>query len=173
MYQGKLVRLRAFERADVEMHWAFMNDYDTVRSMSSGMLYPTSREDEARYLEQQTGYTRGEYQFAMETLSGQLIGRCGFTRVDWKNRLAEIGIMIGEAEFRGKGYGSDALRLLIRIAFEELNLHKLKLSVFAFNLQALGCYEKCGFIREGLLKDELFREGRYHDVVVLGLCQGG
>jgi RimJ/RimL family protein N-acetyltransferase len=170
MYQGELVRLRAFERGDVETHWAFMNDYDTVRGMSSGILYPTSREDESRYLDQQTSYTRGEYQFAIETLDGKLIGRCGYTRVDWKNRLAEIGIMIGEAEYRGRGYGTDALRLLVRIAFEEMNLHKLKLSVFDFNKQAIHCYEKCGFEREGLFKSELWREGAYHDVVTLGLC---
>ena len=172
MYQGELVRLRAFERSDVENHWAFMNDYETVRGMSSGILYPSSKEDEARYLDQQSSFTRGEYQFAMETLDGLLIGRCGFTRVDWKNRLAEIGIMIGIKEYRGKGFGSDALRLLIRIAFSEMNLHKLKLSVFDFNLQAVKCYEKCGFVREGVLKNELWREGAYHDVVVLGLCAG-
>lgn len=173
MYQGELVRLRSFEKDDVEAHWTFMNNYDTVRFLSSGIILPSSREDEARFLEQQTSYTRGEFQFAMETLEGHLIGRCGFIRVDWKNRVAEVGILIGEAEYRGKGYGSDALRVLIRIAFEEMNLHKLKLSVFAFNQQAIGCYEKCGFVREGLLKDELWREGRYHDVVVLGLRAGG
>lgn len=170
MYQGEVVRLRALERGDAETHWAFMNDYDTVRGMSSGILYPSSREDEARYLEQQSSYTRGEYQFAVETLDGHFIGRCGFTRVDWKNRLAEIGIMIGDPAFRGRGYGTDALRLLTRFAFEEMNLHKLKLSVFAFNMQAVACYEKCGFVREGLLKGELWREGKYHDVVVLGLA---
>lgn len=173
MYQGKLVRLRAFEKDDVEAHWGFMNDYETVRGMSSGILYPSSREDEARYLDQQSSFTKGEYQFAMETLEGKLIGRCGFVRVDWKNRLAEIGIMIGDKSCRGKGYGTDALKLLIRFAFDELNLHKLKLTVFAFNGQALGCYEKCGFVREGLLKEEMWRDGRYQDVVVLGLCAKG
>jgi RimJ/RimL family protein N-acetyltransferase len=170
MYQGELVRLRAFERGDAETHWVFMNDYETVRGMSSGIIYPSSREDEVRYLDQQTSFTRGEYQFAIETLDGRFIGRCGFLRVDWKNRLAEIGIMIGEKEYRGKGFGTDALRVLTRIAFAELNLHKLKLSVFDFNQQAMACYEKCGFKREGLLKGELWRDGAYHDVVVYGLC---
>ncbi len=170
MYQGELVRLRAFERGDVEAHWGFMNDYATVRGMSSGVLYPSSKEDESRFLEQQTCYTRGEYQFAVETLQGQLIGRCGFTKVDWKNRVAEIGIMIGDQAFRGRGFGADALRLLIRFAGEEMNLHKLKLMVFSFNQQAIACYEKCGFVREGLFKSELWREGAYHDVVALGLC---
>ena len=170
MYQGELVRLRAFERSDVEAHWGYMNDYATVRGMSSGILYPSSREDEARFLDQQTCYTRGEYQFAVETLDGQLIGRCGFTKVDWKNRVAEIGIMIGDKAFRGRGFGADALKLLIRFAGEEMNLHKLKLMVFSFNQQAIACYEKCGFVREGLFKNELWREGAYHDVVALGMC---
>lgn len=170
MYQGELVRLRAFERGDVETHWGYMNDYATVRGMSSGLLFPSSREDEARFLDQQTCYSRGEYQFAVETLEGQLIGRCGFTKVDWKNRVAEIGIMIGDKAFRGRGYGADALKLLIRFAGDEMNLHKLKLMVFSFNLQAIACYEKCGFVKEGLFKQELWRDGAYHDVVALGLC---
>lgn len=169
MYEGKLVRLRALEREDLEANWRFVNDYETVKGMSSGILFPCSREDESRWLEQQSSYTRGEYQFAVETLKEQaLIGRCGLLRVDWKNRLAELGIMIGDEKYRGRGYGTDAMNLLCDFAFSEMNLHKLKLSVFDFNQAAIRCYEKCGFQREGVSPKEIFRGGEYHDVVVLG-----
>lgn len=169
MYAGEKVRLRAFEAGDLDENWQFVNDYATVRGMSSGMLFPCSRGDEARWLDQQSSYTRGEYQFAVETLEGELIGRCGILKLDWKNRLAELGIMIGKEAYRGHGYGTDAMKLLCRFCFEEMNLHKLKLSVIAFNEAAVRCYEKCGFEREGLLKQEVFREGAYQDVVVMGL----
>lgn len=174
MYTGERVRLRAFESGDLEANWGFVNDYETVRGMASGMLFPCSRGDEARWLDQQSSYTRGEYQFAIEALdSGELIGRCGTLKVDWKNRWAELGIMIGRAANRGRGYGSDAMKLLCRFCFEEMNLHRLKLSVLDFNQQAIRCYEKCGFVREGVLKSEVFREGAYHDVVVMGKVADG
>ena len=172
MYQGKLVCLRALEQEDLQYTHRFVNDYETMRGAMSGMLYPSSHEDEARWASTQTSFTRGEYQFAVETLSsGILIGRCGFIHVDWKNRLAEIGILIGEKAFRNQGYGSDAISVLCRFGFEELNLHKLKVSVFDCNLPAIRAYEKCGFEREGVLKSEIFREGAYHDVIQMALFQ--
>lgn len=170
MYEGKLVRLRALERDDIVRSHAFVNDYQTMRGVMSGMLYPSSFEDETRWADGQSSYTRGEYQFGVETLEQRaFIGRCGFTRVDWKNRLAELGILIGDAAFRGRGYGSDAVRVLCAFGFRELNLHKIKATVFDFNETALRAYEKCGFVREGVLKKELFREGSYHDVIALAL----
>ena len=169
MYESEHIRLRAMERDDLALCHQFVNDYETMRGAFSGMLYPSSMEDESRYLDSQSSYTREEYQFAVETLDGTLIGRCGFTRVDWKNRYAELGILIGDRDFRGIGYGPEAIRLLCRFGFEELNLHKIKASVFDFNLPAIRCYEKCGFKKEGLFEKEIFREGSYHDVVLMSL----
>ena len=166
MYEGRLIRLRAFERGDVDANHAFVNDYETVRGMLSGIPFPASVEDEYRWLEQQTSYSRGEYQFAVEDFEGDLVGRCGVTRLDWKNRVAELGIMIG-TPYRGRGYGSEAMALLCDFCFKEMNLHKLKVSVFAFNEAAIRCYEKNGFVREGLCRREIFRDGAYQDVVLL------
>ncbi len=95
MLNGTLVRLRAFESGDVEANHAFMNDAATLRGMLSGIPFPSSWQDEQQWLSQQTGYTRGEYQFAVENFDGELVGRCGITRLDWKNRVAELAIMIG------------------------------------------------------------------------------
>lgn len=166
MYEGRLIRLRAFERRDVDANHAFINDYETVRGMLSGIPFPASMEDEYRWLEQQTSYSRGEYQFAVEDFEGDLVGRCGVTRLDWKNRVAELGIMIG-TPYRGRGYGSEAMELLCDFCFREMNLHKLKVSVFAFNEAAIRCYEKNGFVREGVCRQEIFRDGQYQDVVFL------
>ncbi len=166
MLEGRLVRLRAFEQSDLDANHAFVNDFETLKGMLSGLPLPASYADERRWLDQQTSYTRGEYQFAVEDGGGDLVGRCGLIRVDWKNRLGEIGIMIG-TPYRGRGYGTEAMELLCRFAFREMNLHKLKVSVFAFNKAAIRCYEKNGFVQEGLLKAEIFRDGAYQDVVEL------
>ncbi len=166
MYEGRLVRLRAFERDDLDANHAFVNDYETVRGMISGIPFPSSVADEQRWLEQQTSYTRGEYQFAIEDGGGDLVGRCGVIRLDWKNRVAEVAIMLG-TPYRGRGYGTEAMALLTAFCFREMNLHKVKVSVFDFNAAAIRCYEKCGFVREGVLRGEIFRDGAYRDVVLM------
>lgn len=166
MYEGHLVRLRAFERGDADANHAFVNDYETLRGMLSGIPFPASMEDEYRWLEQQTSYSRGEYQFAVEDFEGDLVGRCGIIRLDWKNRVAELGIMIG-TPYRRRGYASEAMALLCDFCFREMNLHKLKVSVFDFNEGAIRCYEKNGFVREGVLRGEMWRDGAYRDVVLL------
>ena len=169
MYEGRLVRLRAFDNSDLMQCLNYSNDYKVMRGASGAILYPSTVDDEARAMGQSTSYTAGEYQFAIETKEERrFIGKCGFTRVNWKNRLAELAILIGDKEYRGKGYGTDAIQTLCRFGFEEMNLHKIKATVFDFNQSALRCYEKCAFEREGVLKQEMYREGAYHDVIVLG-----
>ena len=166
MIDGQFVRLRAFERHDVDANHAFVNDLETMQHMVSGIPFPASMEDEYRWLEQQTSYSRGEYQFAVEDFEGSLVGRCGVIRLDWKNRVAELAIMIG-TPYRGRGYGREAMGLLCDFCLKEMNLHKLKVSVFAFNKAAIRTYEQNGFVQEGLLKKEVFRNGQYQDVVIL------
>lgn len=168
MFEGTLVRLRAFEQGDLETNHRFMNDYDTLRGMISGLPLPASMEDERDWLSRQTNCTRGEYQFAIENFDGDLVGRCGVIKLDWKNRLGELAIMIGPG-YRGCGYGKEAIALLRDFCFREMNLHKLKVTVYAFNEAAIRCYTANGFVQEGLLKGELFRDGAYRDVAVMGL----
>ena len=170
MYEGRLVRLRAFDNSDLMRCLSFSNDYGIMRGASGAILYPSTVDDEARAMAGSTSYTSGEYQFAIETLGdGRFIGKCGFTKVNWRNRLGEIAILIGDREMQGRGYGADAVSTLCRFGFQEMNLRKIKAFVFDFNEAALRCYEKCGFRREAVLKKEMYREGAYHDVIVLSL----
>ena len=170
MYEGQFVRLRAMDNSDLMKLQDYSNDYTVMRSASGGILYPSTVEDAARAMQNNTSYTSGEYQFALETKEDRrLIGQCGFVKVNWKNRTGEIAILIGEKDYRNKGYGADAIGVLCQFGFKEMNLHKIKASVFDFNLPALRCYEKCGFEREGILEKEIYREGSYHDVVLMRL----
>ena len=81
MLQGQLVRLRAFESGDLETNHLFVNDEETALLMYKGMPFPTSLNDEQQWLSQQSSYTRGEYQFAVENMDGDLVGRCGIVRL--------------------------------------------------------------------------------------------
>ncbi len=94
--------------------------------------------------------------------------------IDWKNRSAELlGIFTGEKEYWGQGYGSDAINALLRFAFREMNLHRIYLHVHDYNERAIRCYEKCGFQLEGRQREALFRDGRYHDVLLMSILREG
>lgn len=100
-----------------------------------------------------------------------LIGLISLEQIDWPNGTAWMGVGIGEAEHRGKGYGTEAIRLLLKFAFHEINLHRVQLTVFAYNPAAVAVYEKLGFTKEGVFRQRLHRDGQRHDVLIYGLLR--
>ncbi len=108
---------------------------------------------------------------AIETESGEHIGNISLENIQWKDRQATLGIVIGAKEYWGQGYGTDAIRTLLRFAFEELNLNRIQLSVFDFNERARRCYRRCGFQEEGRLRQAHYTEGRYHDVILMAILR--
>ena len=101
----------------------------------------------------------------------RLIGSCQLHSIDKGSRSAELQIRIGEADAQGRGYGVDAVRLLVRFGFRTLKLHRVWLRVFATNQRALRAYRKAGFRKEGVMRDAARIKGRYVDVVVMGITE--
>ncbi|HXG48634.1 MAG TPA: GNAT family protein [Methylomirabilota bacterium] len=89
--------------------------------------------------------------------------------IDWLSRHAALGVFIGERDCRGKGYGSQALRLMLRHAFQDLGLRRVYLFALADNEGALATYRKVGFTLEGTMRQHIFKAGRFRDIVVLGI----
>jgi len=100
------------------------------------------------------------------------IGITLLVNIDYKNRNAECIIDIGEKEYWGQGYGTEALTLLLNYAFQELNLHRVSLRVFSFNEKAIHLYKKLEFKEEGAGRQSLFRFGKWHDMIHMGILQG-
>ena len=92
------------------------------------------------------------------------IGSIGFNQINWVSRNANIFINIGEPEFWGKGIAGEASKLMINYGFTELNLHKIYAGVFTPNKRSLRVFQKLGFEKEGVLKEEMYIDGQYHDV---------
>lgn len=103
--------------------------------------------------------------------TGELIGTCQLHAIHPVHRSAELQIRLGSPSERGKGYGTDAVRLLLDFAFKDLNLRRVYLHVFSTNLAAIRVYEKAGFTREGLLRSAAYINGEYVDVVAMGILQ--
>lgn len=170
MYSGQLVKLRAYKEEDIEKAVEFINDEEVKKLMDSNIPFPMTKWQEEEWVRSRKANTDFTYDFAIEDLkTGKYIGGCSINECDVKNRTCVVGIMIGDKEYWGKGYGSDALKVLIKFIFEEVNMNKIKLNVFSFNNRAIACYKKVGFKEEGILKKEIYRNGRYHDEIIMAM----
>jgi RimJ/RimL family protein N-acetyltransferase len=110
--------------------------------------------------------------FGIRTLEGdQLVGFIALFDLYWNQGDTLVAIAIGEREYWGQGYGTDAMRLLLRYAFLELNLHRVGLIVFEYNPRAIASYEKAGFILEGRVRGMIQREGRRWDWLMMGILR--
>jgi len=101
----------------------------------------------------------------------KLIGNCGLMNVKNIDGTAEIGIMIGEEENRDKGYGSEAIKLLLDFGFNVLKLHNIDLKVFDFNKRAIACYKKIGFKEYGIKHESYYLNGKYHNEILLEMLE--
>lgn len=176
MIPGKGVRLRALEREDLSMVASWFNDYET-RSMLASWR-PMSMADEARWYDALVG-SKTDMVFIIETVSPndggprpRAVGSCGVHNIDWKNRTCFVGIVIGDKDDRGKGTGSEALRALVRWVHQELGLHRVELEVFPHNTPGVKSYEKIGFTVDGRRRDGYFRDGKFHDLLLMSALPG-
>ena len=95
----------------------------------------------------------------------------GLFGIEWHAGVAFVGIGIGETDYRGKGYGTDAMRLILRYAFEALHLRRVSLDVFEYNQRAYRSYIKAGFVEEGRARQYLHRDGRRWDLIYMGILR--
>lgn len=171
MYTGEKVRLREYRSEDAVLALAYVNDPEVKSLLHPGIPYLLTLGDEEKFVNSQTA-SGISYSFAIEELGdNKYIGGCGINSVDWKNSVAVVGIFIGDKTYWNQGYGTDAMKVLLRFIFEQMNINKVKLNVFSFNERACKMYEKCGFMEEGRLRQELYRDGKYHDCILMGILR--
>lgn len=164
-FEGTLVRLRAFEEDDIPQANVLVWDPDVSRHLAIAWPEPIAG---TREFWHRARIASDSATFAIETLAGEFVGLCGLEQVNARNRSAELGIWIGKP-YWDKGYGTDAVRTLSRFGFREMNLQRIYLHVYEMNTRGKRAYEKVGFKEEGRLRRGQFVDGRYVDVVVMGL----
>ncbi len=166
---GAHVYLRPVETDEAPRIAPWFNDPEVTRFMRR--FRPMSIAEEVDFLQKmRSSDTELALAIALRE-TDDLIGIIGLNNIDARNRHAALGIGIGEKQFWGKGYGTEATGLVIRYAFQTLNLNRLWLHVYEFNTRAIRVYEKLGFQVEGRLRQDTFCEGRYWDTLVMGVLR--
>ena len=105
-----------------------------------------------------------------DSKTSKLIGHCGLYYINWIHRSAEFGIYVGDDDYRNGGYGSDALRSLVKYGFEDLNLNRIWCEVYSNNV-ALAVYKHIGFKHEGTMRESYYNEGQYWDAHILSMLK--
>lgn len=103
--------------------------------------------------------------------NNEKIGTIGLSGIDFRNQKAEYGILLGDKAFRGKGYAKEASRAILEYGFNELNLNKISLKVFSDNEGAISLYKLLGFSEEGILRKEVYKNGKFKDVLVMSILK--
>jgi RimJ/RimL family protein N-acetyltransferase len=174
LFTGTLVRLAAIDPEEVGKSfskWGRDSEYKRLLDFAPPRLYSVRASKE--WIEKQLEASQpNTYWFAIRSLEDdRLLGDIDLAVTTWGSRDAFVGIGIGERDFWGKGYGTEAMQLALRFAFTELNLRRVTLDVMEQNQRAVRSYEKVGFRIEGRERQSICRDGRRSNVLFMGILR--
>ena len=168
LFEGERLRLSALTRADALTVSGWYADAELLRLYDATAAYPKSEEQILAQIDEAAKSDKA-FLFGLRTRPDDtLIGQAAIDGILWTHRVGWLSIALGCAHW-GQGYGTEALRLLLAYAFGELNLYRLQLTVFDYNVRALALYTRFGFRHEGVFRRFLLRDGERHDMLLMGL----
>lgn len=169
---GERIILREYRKEDLQYIREWVNDSRIVDNLSDIFLYPHTLNATESFLNSILESKSDMKGFIIAHKDSEAyIGQIDLFKFDWKNRSVEMGIVIGKQDNHGKGYGAEAILLLQQMVFDQLNMNRFEIEVYDFNLPALTCYLKCGFKEEGRLREKIYKNGRYVDIIQMGMLQ--
>jgi RimJ/RimL family protein N-acetyltransferase len=162
---GQKCYLTPIDENDAEKFTEWLNDLEVTRNL---MMYHRiiNVQNEKGLLEK---IAKDHNYSIIDIKTDELIGNCGYMALDHLNQTGEIGIFIGNKKYWNKGYGTEALQLLLDYGFKALNLHNIGLRVFSFNERAKKSYEKIGFKITGKIREAILRDRKRHDLIFMDI----
>ena len=171
LLRGSRIRLTALTQSDLPTVVQWHQNPEFLRLFDALPAYPKTEAALAQWLDDTRKSTEA-FLFAVRSLdSNELIGYVELDGILWTHRVSGVSIAIGEAKHWGQGYGYEVMQLVLRFAFDELNLHRVQLTVFSYNERAIALYDKLGFQREGVHREHLQRDGKRYDMYLYGLLR--
>jgi len=169
--EGDRIVLSPLRREDYELHYQrWMHDREVTRYLVRG-TFPQGTEQMGRLYEEMSASPVDLELCVIDKDTGAPLGVAGLHAIQWIARSAEFRILLGEKQAWGRGIGGEVLQLLVAYGMEMLNLEKVWLGVSTANERAYRSYRRTGFVEEGTLRNELYRNGRYYDVCRMSLLR--
>ncbi|HEX8460204.1 MAG TPA: GNAT family protein [Segetibacter sp.] len=171
-----MIRLEYFSREDFKQLIEWMNSEHLITNWAGSLFrYPLTEESLDWYIEDTNNPENSDafiYK-AIDTKTGETVGHISIGSVSQKNRAARISrVLVGNTAHRGRGYCTGMINGILKIGFEELKLHRISLGVYDFNHAAIRCYEKCGFVKEGVMRDVLrYEDSKYWSLIEMGILE--
>lgn len=165
------VELRRIDKSDMKDIYRWFSDVEFLRYYDYVPPVPMSEEDVNKIF---GDYDKNEESdvFAVKLIEGgQIIGIAGFDSIEIENKVATLFIGLGNKNTRGKGYGREAMKLLLDYGFNILDFYRIQLNVLEFNHPAISLYEKTGFVKEGIFREFVLRDGKRYDLYLYGLLK--
>jgi RimJ/RimL family protein N-acetyltransferase len=166
---GERIYLRPLERADAPTLQPWFNDLEVTRFTTHYL--PISLPKEEEFIDKGSRSETDVILGIMLRDGDRLIGATGLHGISARHRSCTLGISIGDKREWGKGYGSEAVRLLVGWAFSTANINRVALEVLTFNERARRCYERLGFQKEGILRQRHFCDGKFHDSIAMAILR--
>lgn len=163
--RGASVVLRPLATGDLRRCVRWFSDPQVTQFL--GRAAPVTLAEEERWYHDYV--RRGDEQIFAIEIDGRHVGNLGLHKVDRVHRKADLGIVIGETSYWSRGFGTDALRTALRYGFDQLGLNKISLDVLEGNGRAIRSYEKCGFVREGIHREDVYKDGRFLNVIRMSI----
>ncbi len=167
---GEHIYLSPVSIEDAEKYTKWMNDFETTDYIGQSTKIYTI-ESERKFLENCSEKEEGVTLGIVKLDDNKLIGNCGLKDINVVGRTAVLGIFIGDKEERSKGYGAEAIMLLLDYGFNYLNLHEISLDVYSFNARAIKCYKKVGFKEYGRRRECIYLNGKYYDIISMDILK--
>jgi RimJ/RimL family protein N-acetyltransferase len=171
LFASNKIILRKMTSEDIDLYHQWRNDIEVMQSTAPLLDVYNIKETEEFVTNVILGSHFSKSYIIVEKKSDKPIGVTSLINLDYKNRNAECIIDIGDKEAWGKGFGAEAMNLLLDFGFLEMNLHRISLRVFSFNSRAIKLYEKLGFQWEGTLRESIFRGGQWHDILQMSILK--
>ena len=174
MLRGKKVLLRPLKRSDITSFLKWFNDPEVTQYLN--FYLPMTEMAEEKWIENAASRIQAGTDIcliieAIEGESSKPIGNVGLSGINPRDHSATFGIAIGEKDYWGNGYGTEATQLILEYAFQQLNLHRISSSAFAFNERSIRLHKKVGFKEEGRQREAIFKNGYFHDHVMFGILR--
>jgi [ribosomal protein S5]-alanine N-acetyltransferase len=168
--QGQQVYLRSLERADLSLMKEWLSDAEVTRLLFMG-LFPPNLESLVAQWERDRNSPEEVTFAACDRKSDEFVGTTGIYRIHWVMRTGEFRVFLGDKRVWNRGLGTECAKLMVVYGFEKLNLNKMWLGVNAENAGGVRAYQKAGFVHEGVLRQEQYRNFRYYDAIRMSLLR--